>query len=101
MISLAICQEPPRDQYKSEYLTPFLNFDEAATWLMKVKLNKKGQLEQDDKRNNSIFMWYEWPEGLLEYAPEKLIVTLRPSSFLFIEGWIPIKHLKQEEVNLE
>ena len=42
LISLAICSEPPRDQYKSEYLTPFLNFDEAATWLMKVKLNKMG-----------------------------------------------------------
>ena len=48
-----------------------------------------------------MFMWYEWPEGLLEYAPEKLIITLRPSSFLFVEDWIPIKHLKQEEVNLE
>ena len=70
IVSLGIFQEPPRNAFKSEYLTPFIDFDETASWLMRVKLNKEGMLEQGDTKNNSVFIWYEWPEAVLEYAPE-------------------------------
>ena len=43
---------------------------------------------------------YEFIEGLLEYAPNELIVSMRPSRFLFISDWIPVRHMEQEHQNL-
>ena len=48
-----------------------------------------------------MLMWYENVEAILEYSPEKMIMTLRPSIFLFVDEWVAIKHLKQEERNFD
>ena len=40
LVSFAVWNEPKRDEFKAEYFSPFINFDEAATWIMRVKLNE-------------------------------------------------------------
>ena len=61
---------------------------------MRVGLTKEGKFEMIDSANNSIFIWYELPEAILEYSQDKMIVSLNPAAFLFIEDWMPIRHLK-------
>ena len=48
-----------------------------------------------------MLMYYEHVEAILEYESEKMIFTLRPSIFLFVDGWVAIKHLKQDENNFD
>lgn len=88
-----MCEEPHRKLFKSEYNTPFVNFENNASWLMRVSLTTEGKFEMDDPANKSIFIWYELPEAILEYSHNKMIVSLNPSSFLFIEDWMPIRYL--------
>ena len=85
IISSAIYEEPNRAQYKSDYLTPWIHTDGAASWLMKVRLSKKGKLIKEDPGRNSVLIWYEWPECILEYSPGAMIVSLKPNSFLFLQ----------------
>ena len=47
-----------------------------------------------------MFIYYEWIEAVLEYAPNKMIVSLTPSAFLFIEDWAAVRHLKQPHANI-
>ena len=93
-------EEPQRKYFKSEYYTPFVNYDNNASWILRVTLAKDGKLQMKDPGKNSIFVWYELPEAILEYADNKIIVSLYPSSFLFIEDWMPIRHLKQDVQNI-
>ena len=67
---------------------------------MRAELNTRGQLEMVQTAQNSMFIWYEFPEAILEYAFNKIIVTLSPSHLLFIQDWIPVRHLKQEVFNI-
>ena len=94
-------EEPQRKYFKSEYYTPFVNYDNNASWILRVTLAKDGKLQMKDPGKNSIFVWYELPEAILEYADNKIIVSLYPSSFLFIEDWMPIRHLKQDLQNIQ
>ena len=93
LLSSAIFEEPNRVNYKTDYLSPWVNVDDSASWLMRVKLNTKGEFVQQDPAKNSIFMWYEWPESILEYSPCKMIVALRPSRFLILKDWLPVRHI--------
>ena len=63
--------------------------------MIRVMFDQDGKLTQEAKAENSIFLWYEFVEAVLEYAPDKLIAALRPCSFLIIEDWFPTRHLKQ------
>ena len=47
-----------------------------------------------------MFIYYEWTEAILEYAPNKMIISLHPSAFLFIEDWAAVRHLKQPQENI-
>ena len=47
-----------------------------------------------------MFIYYEWTEAILEYAPNKMIISLNPSAFLFIEDWAAVRHLKQPHANI-
>ena len=40
IISSGIHEEPKRTQYKSEFLSPWINLEGAGSWIMRVKLNK-------------------------------------------------------------
>ena len=42
IISSGIHMEPKRTQYKSEFLSPWINVEGAGSWIMRVKLNKQG-----------------------------------------------------------
>ena len=42
IISSGIHSEPKRTQYKSEFLSPWINTYGAGSWIMRVMLNKKG-----------------------------------------------------------
>ena len=100
ILGVSMCEEPNRKFFKSEYFTPFVNYDNNASWILRVTLAKDGKLQMIDPANNSIFVWYELPEAILEYANNKMIVSMYPSSFLFIEDWMPIRHLKQDFQNI-
>ena len=66
---------------------------------MRVKLDSDGVLVQEKKDENSIFIYYEHTEAILEYAPNKIIASLTPNVFLFIDNWAAIRHLKQPQAN--
>ena len=72
---------------------------DVALWLMKVRLNKKGKLIKQDPGQNSILIWYELAECILEYSPGKIIISLRPNKFLFLNDWEPVRHLIQNFEN--
>ena len=38
-------QQPKRNEYKSEYNTPFVNTDFYACWIMRTRLSPDGKLE--------------------------------------------------------
>lgn len=40
IVSSGIHEEPKRTQYKSEFLSPWINMEGAGSWIMRVKLNK-------------------------------------------------------------
>ena len=96
IIASAICEVPKRTEYTSEFLSPWVHLEGSATWIMKVKLNRKGKLEKQKTSENSVLIWYEWPECILEYSPNKMIVSLNPNSFLFLQDWLPVRHLEQK-----
>ena len=55
---------------------------------MRVQFDRNSdELKPIKPENNSIWMWHEWPEGILEYADEKIIVSLNPNTFLFLDNW--------------
>ena len=45
-------------------------------------------------------MWYEWADAILEYAEEKIIVTLDPSSFLVLDEWKPVRCITDKDLNI-
>ena len=93
LICVSMSVEPSRFEYKSEYFTPFLNFDKYKSWIMKVNIRSDGRLEKIEPATNSMLVWYEKPEAILEYAPDKIVVSLKPRNFLFIKNWVPVRHL--------
>ena len=95
ILSVGITVEPGRTQYKTDYLSPFVHSYGMGSWLMRAYLDKDGKLKQEDTAENSTLIWYEVPEAILEYHPGKIIVSMRPSTFLFLEDWVPIRHLQQ------
>ena len=66
---------------------------------MRVKLNPDGDFVQEKKDENSIFIYYEHTDAILEYAPNKMIVSLTPNVYLFIDNWAATRHLKQPQAN--
>ena len=58
LISFQCSQEPKRELYQSEYLSPFMNMAFCATWFMRARLNEKLELK-DKPGEESIWMWYE------------------------------------------
>ena len=81
-------------KYKTDYLSPWVSVDDSASWLTRVKLNTRGEFVKQDSAKNSILIWYEWPESILEYSPGKMIATLRPNRFLFLDDWLPVRHIE-------
>ena len=83
--------EPQRREYKEEYLSPSVNTDGVAAWILRAQFSSDGELQLYKPDKGSIWIWHEWPEALLEYANEKIIVSLNPSTFLFLDNWKPIR----------
>ena len=94
ILSSGIFEEPNRTNYKTDYLSPWVSVDDSASWLTRVKLNTRGEFVKQDSAKNSILIWYEWPESILEYSPGKMIATLRPNRFLFLDDWLPVRHIE-------
>ena len=60
---------------------------------MKVKLSKEGKFIKQQAAQNSTLIYYEWPECILEYSPGKMIISLKPKSFLLLQDWLPVRHM--------
>ena len=67
---------------------------------MRMQLDLCGNLKQKEPGENSIWMWYEWADTILEYAEEKIILTLDPSSFLILDEWKPVRCIKDKDLNI-
>ena len=94
-------KEPQRGEYKEEYLSPQVNIDGSAAWIMRVQFDRiTDELKPKEPEKNSIWMWHEWPEGLLEYANEKIIVALNPNTFLFLDNWRSMSYVQTNDTSL-
>ena len=62
-------------------------------WVMKCKLNQNSRsIKNDDKQSESILLKREYVDSLLEYAPNHLIVTIKPKDLLIVVNW-KVTHL--------
>ena len=85
-----------------------MNVEDSASWVMKVRLSDKGEFVKVDTKRNSMVIWHDWPESILEYSPGKVIFALRPNTskkdalakFLFVQDWLPVRHLDQAKSNI-
>ena len=69
LLNLIPGMEPQRSAYKEEYLSPYVNTDGAAAWILQAKFNKSdAKLKLMEPEKGSLWIWHEWPEALLEYA---------------------------------
>ena len=63
---------------------------------MRVQFDKEMNLVPWQTEKSSTFLWYEWTLALLEYAPEKIIVSLSQNTLLFLNDWVPVCYIKDE-----
>ena len=69
VLSCGLGAEPERNQYKNAYLSPWCHNYGVASWLIRARLTHAGKLEQEDPAKNSVLIYYEIPEAILEYNP--------------------------------
>ena len=72
------------------------NFDdgEAQTWICRVVLNKDNELSLVN-RKESVLLHNEYACSLLEYMPDKIIITLHPKSLLIVEHWQEVRTIQE------
>ena len=56
-------------------------------WVVRVRLNSDNELVCDEKEKQSIVLNNEHVFGMLEYATNKLIVTVHPNVVILITNW--------------
>lgn len=78
------------DLIRSEYPSKRATFDsdiQSIFWVVKVKLSENAFFEQSDTGNNSLMMYNEQIQTMLEYAQEKMIISLHSADMLIVESW--------------
>ena len=55
--------------------------------MVRIRLNERYELTYDKEAKQSTLLSQEVVYGLLEYAPNKLVVTTHPNKLIIIDNW--------------
>ena len=69
--------------------------DAAQTWLLRCEFNEESELSIE-QQNHSMLLKYESVYGILEYKPNKIIMTLHPKNLLIVEHWASTRLIQED-----
>ena len=87
MIACKLSQSLNRELYAGEYLSEISNTPGHGCMALRIDFDDEARFIQENTATNSMLILNEWPTAILEYMPDKLILSLDPADILLVDKW--------------